>query len=92
MNTSCRILKNAFFVALASVGFSAASYAQSRRPNADLKKGLKDYYKDYFPIGVAVSVNNLHGDEASFILKQFNSLTPEKFNENGAYSSTRKLL
>jgi len=83
MNTSCRILKNAFFVALASVVFSTASYAQSHRQNADLKKGLKDYYKDYFPIGVAVSVNNLHGDEAIFILKQFNSLTPENSMKMG---------
>lgn len=39
--------------------------------------GLKDYYKDYFPIGVAVSAHSLKTDEASLIIRQFNSLTPE---------------
>jgi len=40
-------------------------------------KGLKDYYKKYFPIGVSVVPNNLKGDEGELILQQFNSLTPE---------------
>ena len=40
-------------------------------------KGLKDYYKNYFPIGVAVAPSNLAGDEAKLILQQFNSITPE---------------
>jgi endo-1,4-beta-xylanase len=41
-------------------------------------KGLKDYYKNYFPIGVAVSVNDISNPaEVKLILQQFNSLTPE---------------
>jgi hypothetical protein len=40
-------------------------------------KGLKDYYKDYFSIGVAVSPRSLKTDEAQLILQQFNSITPE---------------
>ena len=40
-------------------------------------KGLKDYYKDYFSIGVAVSPRALTTDEAQLIKKQFNSLTAE---------------
>jgi len=41
-------------------------------------KGLKDYYKKYFPIGVAVSPLSLkREDESQLILQQFNSLTPE---------------
>lgn len=41
-------------------------------------KGLKDYYHDYFPIGVAVSLRDLRDtDESKLILQQFNSLTPE---------------
>lgn len=40
-------------------------------------KGLKDYYKNYFPIGVAVSVGNLTGPESNLIIQQFNSITPE---------------
>jgi endo-1,4-beta-xylanase len=47
------------------------------------QKGLKDYYKNYFPIGVAVSPSNLSGSEAELILKQFNSLTPENAMKMG---------
>jgi endo-1,4-beta-xylanase len=46
-------------------------------------KGLKDYYKDYFPIGVAVAPRDLHGDEAEMIRQQFNSLTPENAMKMG---------
>jgi len=42
------------------------------------EKGLKDYYKDYFKIGVAVNVRNAGGgDETELIKKEFNSITPE---------------
>ncbi|PWV56887.1 endo-1,4-beta-xylanase [Chitinophaga sp. S165] len=40
-------------------------------------KGLKDYYRSLFPIGVAVSPRALQGNEGQFIVTQFNSLTPE---------------
>lgn len=41
-------------------------------------KGLKDYYKNYFPIGVAVGPRNLTDSaQRQLILTQFNSLTPE---------------
>jgi len=43
----------------------------------DSIRGLKDYYKKYFPIGVSVMPANLKDDEAQLILEQFNSLTPE---------------
>ena len=43
----------------------------------DSTKGLKDYYEDYFPVGVAVSPRSLQGEQGEFIKKQFNSLTPE---------------
>jgi endo-1,4-beta-xylanase len=46
-------------------------------------QGLKDYYKSYFPIGVAVSGRSLQGEEAKFILKHFNSLTPENSMKMG---------
>jgi endo-1,4-beta-xylanase len=44
---------------------------------ADSLKGLKDFYKDYFPIGVAVSPRSLEGEQSEFIKKHFNSLTAE---------------
>ncbi|HWH63005.1 MAG TPA: endo-1,4-beta-xylanase [Ginsengibacter sp.] len=46
-------------------------------------KGLKDYYKNYFHIGVAVTPRNLSGEEAQLILKEFNSLTPENAMKMG---------
>jgi len=46
-------------------------------------KGLKDYYKNYFPIGVAVSVRSITGPDTTLILQQFNSLTPENAMKMG---------
>lgn len=47
------------------------------------EKGLKDYYKNYFSIGVAVAPRNLTGPEADLIVQQFNSLTPENAMKMG---------
>lgn len=44
---------------------------------------LKDAYKAYFPIGVAVAPRNLTGPEADLIRQQFNSLTPENAMKMG---------
>lgn len=47
-------------------------------------KGLKDYYKNYFPIGVAVTARDLKDPaQAALILRQFNSLTPENAMKMG---------
>nr|WP_317044219.1 endo-1,4-beta-xylanase [Chryseolinea serpens] len=46
-------------------------------------RGLKDYYKDYFPIGVAVSPRALLHDDAPLIRREFNSLTPENAMKMG---------
>ncbi|MBN8782322.1 MAG: endo-1,4-beta-xylanase [Terrimonas ferruginea] len=47
-------------------------------------KGLKDYYRSYFPIGVAVSAAALERpDERALILREFNSLTPENAMKMG---------
>ena len=43
----------------------------------DSTKGLKDFYLDYFPIGVAVSPRSLEGANGEFVKKHFNSLTAE---------------
>ena len=51
--------------------------------NSPSEKGLKDYYKNYFTIGVAVSPQALKTDEAQLILQQFNSLTPENAMKMG---------
>jgi endo-1,4-beta-xylanase len=47
------------------------------------QKGLKDYYKNYFTMGVAVSPMSLKTDEARLIVQQFNSMTPENAMKMG---------
>jgi len=47
------------------------------------EKGLKDYYKDYFTMGVAVSPQSLKTDEAGLITQQFTSMTPENAMKMG---------
>lgn len=61
---------------------SSLSVAQSQK-QAPVQKGLKDYYGDYFTIGVAVSPRALRTDEAQLILQQFNSMTPENAMKMG---------
>ena len=45
--------------------------------------GLKDYYKNYFPIGVAVKPGDLQNQEKSLILTHFNSITAENAMKMG---------
>jgi endo-1,4-beta-xylanase len=48
------------------------------RAQSQQTKGLKDYYKDYFPIGTAVAMQDLRNPgEVKLIQQQFNSITPE---------------
>jgi len=46
-------------------------------------KGLKDHFKNYFTVGVAVSPRALKTDEAELIVKEFNSMTPENAMKMG---------
>ncbi|MFD2581195.1 endo-1,4-beta-xylanase [Pedobacter vanadiisoli] len=46
-------------------------------------EGLKDYYRDYFPIGVAVKPSDLRSDEKSLILTHFSSITAENAMKMG---------
>src|SRR5690606_1314217 len=55
---------------------STISQPSDPEQNAGIK-GLKEYYKDYFDIGVAVSKRSLTTDEAGLILHHFNSITAE---------------
>lgn len=50
---------------------------------ADSSKGLKDYFKKYFFMGVAVSPRALKSEESAMILSQFNSLTAENAMKMG---------
>ena len=55
-------------------------------------KGLKDFYKDYFPIGVAVSPRLLNGgSESELISGQFSSLTAENVMKMGPIHPQRNV-
>lgn len=73
------------FVLFAGFGMSVTACGQtsSSVPKVNNVKGLKDYYKGHFTIGVAVSPRSLKTDEAQLILQQFNSLTAENAMKMG---------
>lgn len=70
-----KMIMKKLLLTTALAAFTAAGFAQ--------EKGLKDYYKKYFNVGVAVSPRALKTDEADLILKQFNSMTPENAMKMG---------
>ena len=55
---------------------SSVSSVPNTTPQADLNKGLKDYFKKDFLIGVAVARRSINEDSA-LIIKEFNSVTAE---------------
>ncbi|HTE24738.1 endo-1,4-beta-xylanase [Flavitalea sp.] len=75
-----------FFLAFAKRYFEPGSIQVAKSGNNQAgrsDKGLKDYYSNYFPIGVAVSPGSLKTDEAALIISQFNSMTPENAMKMG---------
>jgi endo-1,4-beta-xylanase len=68
-NLKTRILR---FVSICFIlsGFRTVCMSQSS------DRGLKDYYHDFFPIGVAVNPYDLTGPSADLIKKEFNGLSP----------------
>ncbi len=72
-----------FFTALLVWQCSSSNKVQSGSNLIDSTKGIKDYYSNYFPIGAAVTPNDLKNDEAPFIIQQFNSMTPENAMKMG---------
>ncbi len=71
--------KISVIIVISLVVFS--SFNKSLNPAAN--KGLKDYYKKYFTIGVAVSPQSLKTDEAGLIVQQFASMTAENAMKMG---------
>ena len=55
------------------------------RPQPEDPDGLKDAYKDYFKVGVAVNMRNMKNpDEIAIILKEYNSITAENDMKPGS--------
>jgi len=73
--------KKAIAILLLSVSLNLSAQL-SREPAQDFK-GLKEYYKEFFDIGVAVSPQALKTDEGALVLQQFNSLTAENAMKMG---------
>jgi endo-1,4-beta-xylanase len=60
------------------LAFIIVSCSQSKNLTAGgSSKGLKDYYRKYFDVGVAANMNSLRGDDSALLMKEFNSITPE---------------
>lgn len=80
---------NKLFIAVSSLvcvlltSSIAFSQSQKQAPVITEAKGLKDYYANYFPIGVAVSPRALKTDEATLIVQQFSSITAENAMKMG---------
>lgn len=57
---------------------NSAKQAEHADKKKDSDKGLKDYYQDFFPVGVAVSPQAVKDPaQSALILKNFNSITAE---------------
>lgn len=75
-----KIIKTSVCILVASICIQFKTVPRQLKPIStfiDHNKGLKDYFKKYFFMGVAVTPYNLKSDEGKLILQQFNSLTPE---------------
>jgi endo-1,4-beta-xylanase len=75
------ILATAILLTLSFCAPTAKS--QSQPTSVTDGKGLKDYYKDHFTMGVAVSPRSLKTDEAALVLQQFSSITAENAMKMG---------
>ena len=70
-------MKKLFALALCFAAIATGATAQRRQQVPDVG-GLKDAYKDYFMIGVAVNQRNLQNpDEVAIIKAEYNSMTAE---------------
>ncbi len=72
-----------FAFAVVTFAFNDTKPAQQQAVFTDSIKGLKDYYQNFFNIGVAVSPRALKMDEAGLVVKHFNSITAENAMKMG---------
>jgi len=65
------------------LSFSHCSNGKKVSQSSNAAKGLKDYYKNYFLIGAAVTPRSLHGADSALIVNHFNSMTAENAMKMG---------
>ena len=79
------LIKKLCTVALLLSAGSAVAQFPFMRPEPEDPTGLKDAYKDYFKMGVAVNMRNMQNpDEVAIILKEYNSVTAENDMKPGS--------
>jgi endo-1,4-beta-xylanase len=66
---------------------ATTSSVPNTTPQADMSKGLKDYFKNDFLVGVAVGSRSIRQDSA-LIIREFNSLTAENDMKSGVIHPT----
>lgn len=77
-------MKNKQFRSFAFVSVLAlAALTISAYKGNDSDKGLKDYYKNYFPVGVAITPRSVVSDESKLIKQHFSSITAENAMKMG---------
>ena len=81
-------MKHLLFGALTAlamtVGMGSAQAQGWGRPAPEDPTGLKDAYKDYFKVGVAVNMGNIrNADEVKLVLKEYNSIAAENDHKVG---------
>lgn len=76
-------LKSILFFALFMLSIASCKITPKPTTYQQDSKGLKDFYKDYFSMGVAVGPRNLSGDEATLIKRHYNSITAENAMKMG---------
>lgn len=82
--TICSLLMLSLPLMLIHCSGSKNAGGATHSSRIDSSKGLKDYYKNYFAVGVAVSPQGLRReDESKLILQQFASMTPENAMKMG---------
>ncbi len=77
-------MKKVFFPVFACLFiFQFCNSSKKLNSSPEESKTLKNVYKDYFTMGVAVSPQSLKTDEAGLITEQFASITPENAMKMG---------
>ncbi|MFD0750109.1 endo-1,4-beta-xylanase [Mucilaginibacter calamicampi] len=71
----------------ASGATPTAAATPNTTPQLDQSKGLKDYFKDYFLVGVAVGSRSIQQDSA-LMIREFNSVTAENDMKMGVIHPT----
>lgn len=83
MSSQLRKISFTLLVIMLGTIFICVAQKKGKSSVSDSDKGLKDYYKDYFAVGVAIAPGDVKGPEAELILKNFNSITAENVMKMG---------